>query len=275
MRTPKRRDTPIDLRRVRQWVNDFAAYRYSISEDRIRDWIAQFGDEHRDLAARVLDCVDFFSHDQIAAAFRSVLKGLAGWRRDPAKRKGRWRFVAYSASAGESGDSMLHKFRHANNLAGRQYSELFIHRSDILRERLGADDTVLFIDDFVGTGDQACDSWGKQFGELVAEVGQVYLVVVAACETAAKRVTEETGLEVVPHFHLTAADNVFAENCTAFSGGEKRALLRCCGRADPTSPRGKGDCGLLVVFGHTCPNNSIPVLHASNRRWEALFRRYN
>ncbi len=275
MKTPMDRNAPIDLRRVRQWANEFAGYRHSVSEDRIRDWIDQFDEQHHDLAARVLDCVDFFSHDQIAAAFRAVLNGLDGWHRDTIRRQGRWRFIAYSASAGESGDSMLHKFRHANNLAGTQYNELFIHRSDILRERLGREDTVVLIDDFVGTGDQACDSWYEQFGELLAEVGRVYLVVVAACGKAVERVADEAGLEIVPHFELAEADNVFAGKCRAFNPAEKSTLLSYCQRADTANPRGKGECGLLVVFAHTCPNNSIPVLHASNRGWEGLFRRYN
>jgi hypothetical protein len=260
---------------MRRWVNDFAGYRHPVSADHIRAWLQQFRDTHRDLAARVLDCVEFYSHDQIAAAFRSILNGLEGWNRDEARRQGRWRFVAYSASAGESGDSMLHKFRHANNLAGRQFNELFIHRSDILREKLGADDTVLLIDDFVGTGEQACQAWSDQFGELLAEVGRVFLVVVAACRAAVKRVADEAELQVASHHELNDSDNLFASQCTGFDEADKRALLDYCREADPQNPRGKGDCGLLVVFAHTCPNNTIPVLHAANQRWEGLFRRYN
>ena len=275
MKRPTRRNACIDLRRLRSWANEFAGYRHHVSEDRIRDWIKRFDDEHRDLAARVLDCIDFFSHDQIIGAFRSVLQGLAGWSINKRKRVGSWRLVAYSASAGESGDSMLHKFRHANDLAAKEHNELFIHRSDILRERLGADDTVVLIDDFVGSGDQACDSWANQFGELLADVGRVYLVVVAACHTAMQRIADETNLELVPHVHLTEADNVFASKCRYFNPMEKAALLEFCAKADFRKPKGHGDCGLLVVFAHSCPNNSIPVLHKSNRKWDALFRRYN
>jgi len=275
MKIPRDRGTPIDIKRIHRWTREFAGYRHSVSEDRIRAWISQFDEVDRDLAARVLDCVDFFSHDQISAAFRAVLTGLNGWHREETKRRGRWRFIAYSASAGESGDSMLHKFRHANNLAGRQYNPLFIHRSDVLRDRLGREDTVVLVDDFVGTGNQACEAWSGQFGELLAEVGWVYLVVVAGCSGGVNRVTSETGLQVVPHFELSERDNVFADNCSAFCREEQGTLLQYCRRVSPTCPRGNGECGLLVVFAHTCPNNSIPILHASTNDWEALFRRYN
>jgi len=274
MKRLSRRNAAIDLRRLRSWVNEFAGYRHSVPEERIRDWIAQFG-THDDLAARVLDCIHFFTHDQIVAAFRSVLPSLEGWDTHKSKRDGKWRFIAYSASAGESGDSMLHKFRHANNLAGRKYDELFIHRSDILRARLGPDDTVVLIDDFVGSGKQACESWSNQFGELLADVGRVYLVVVAAYPLALRRIANETSLELVPHVHLSEADNVFSSHCHHFNATEREALFKFCTQANAKEPKGHGECGLLVVFAHSCPNNSIPVLHTSNSKWEGLFRRYN
>ena len=275
MKNPKDRNYPVDAKRIRQWVNNYAGYRHTVSDSSIRDWIAQFKKNDQDLAARILDCIDFYSHDQIAAAFKSILTGLDGWSNNVNERKGRWRFVAYSASAGESGDSMLHKFRHANNLAGQKYSELFIYRSDILREGLGFDDTVVLIDDFVGTGDQACDSWNNQFGELLAEVGRVYLVVVAACGKSIKRVSNETNMEIVPHWNLNDSDNIFSDKCKHFSTSDKKTLTEYCSRASHDNPSGKGDCGLLVVFAHSCPNDSIPILHKSNRSWEPLFRRYD
>jgi hypothetical protein len=183
--------------------------------------------------------------------------------------------VPYSASAGESGDTMTAKFRHANNMAGRKYNELFIYRSDLLREGLGEDDTVVLIDDFVGTGTQVCEAWNEQFGELLTAVGRVYLFVVAACTHGIKRIASEIDLEVVANHHLNATDNLFSSKCSHFTGAEKNALLKYCSKANPDEPKGKGDCGLVVVFAHSCPNNSLPVLSASVKNWEGLFRRYN
>ena len=127
MRRPSPRNTPIDISRMTAWTDDFAGYRYNITERRIDRWLNQFDDKHRDIAARVLDCVDFISHEQMAQAFREILNSLNGWHRKEGQRQGKWRFVAFSGSAGESGDSMLHKFRLANGLNGRNYDSLFIH----------------------------------------------------------------------------------------------------------------------------------------------------
>jgi hypothetical protein len=275
VRQPAPPNTPIDLRRYHTWERDFAGYRHNVSEDRIREWLGQFQREDRDIAARVLDCVDFLTHQQISTAFRQILEGMDGWSRDTGQRGGKWRFAAFSASAGESGDSMLQKFRHANNLAGRQYNELFIHRSDLLREKLGGEDTLVLVDDFIGTGDQACDAWDSQFGELLTEVGRVYLIVVAARQEGIRRVCNETPMQPIVHFELGNRDNIFASECLGFTDVEKDRLLSYCRKASRTIPKGHGDCGLLVVFAHTCPNNSIAVLHASSPKWDPLFRRYD
>ena len=275
MKKPNRRNTAIDAHRMRTWTNEYANYRYTVSEQRIREWIEQFAPNHQDLAARLLDCIDFITHDQISAAYKSILKGLDGWNKYENRRHGEWRFAPYSASVGESGDSMLHKFRHANNLADKKYDRLFVHRSELLGQRLGPDDSVVLVDDFVGSGDQACESWANQFEELLAGVGCVYLVVVAACSTAIQRIANETDLELVPHIHLTESDNVLASRCKHFNMADKTALLQFCKKADRRKPRGHGDCGLLVVFAHSCPNNSIPVLHRAHRNWEAIFLRYD
>jgi hypothetical protein len=275
MRQPSPRGTPIDLRRYHLWEADFAGYRHNVSEDRIREWLGQFQRRHRDLAARVLDCVDFLTHQQMSAGFRQILDSMDGWSKNAGQRRGKWRFTAFSTSAGESGDSMLHKFRHANNLTGTKYNELFIHRSDLLREKLGVEDTVVLVDDFIGTGDQACNAWDNQFGELLTQVGQVYLVVIAANQSAIHRIRQNTGMQVVAHIELGGMDNVFSPDCTTFTPREKEQLLLYCRKASKTHPQGHGNCGLLVVFAHTCPNDSISVLHVSSAKWQALFRRYD
>jgi hypothetical protein len=217
----------------------------------------------------------FLSNEQLTAAYSTALNGLEGWSRNPTNRIGRWRFVPYSASAGESGDSMLHKFRVANNLSGNNFNELFIYRSDIVIQRLGFEDTVVLVDDFVGTGNQVCQAWDSGFSEILAEVGRVYLIVVAAREEAVRRIADATGLSVVTHITLHPSDNFFAEECTHFTEQEKNKILRYCKRADKSAPKGYGDCGLLVVFGHGVPNNSIPVLHRRGEHWNELFRRFD
>jgi len=274
MKEPRPAGVPIDMARMRSWMEDFAGYRLTISEGRIERWLHQFEEEHRDLAARLLDVVDFVGNEQIGAAFRAALEGLPGWDRNEDRRFGRWFFVAFSGSAGESGDQMLHRFRTANNLGGRRYNELFRYRSELVALAPGENDTVVLVDDFAGTGEQACTAWEEIYRELLPLGPRSFLILVASSVNALERIRNETEMTPQVHIELGATDNLFANNCGRFTASEKRAILSYCERADPAHPRGFGDCGFVFVLAHKCPNNTVPILHARRAGWEGLFRRH-
>lgn len=275
MKEPQPAGTPIDASRYARWVSEFSSYRHTVTEKKLERWLEQFDAKHLDLAARILDCVEFIPYEGIGSAFRSILTGLPGWNQKESLRSGKWRFVPFSVNAGESGDTMLHQFRIANRLDGKTHGKMFVHVRDLLSERLGPDDTVVFVDDFAGTGNQVCDAWGNDIAELLSEGPRAYLVLVAASLKAREIISEKTGLTVAPSFELTESDNIFSNKCTYFERQDKEALLEFCKRADRKFPKGYGDCGFVIVFAHRCPNNSIPILHANHPKWEALFRRHH
>lgn len=273
MRTPKPAGTPIDDERLETWRERFEGYRYGVTEARIERWLNRFGDNDKDTAARLLDAVEFISAEEVHAAFRAVLTQLPGWDRAKMKRKGKFAFVAFSSSAGESGDNMLHQFRLANELNNKAFDPLFIGRSELLRGGLGADDTVVFVDDFVGSGNQAVTAWEKMFQELTTEVGNVYLATVAAFQMGSSEIKKKTRMQLLAHRTLSYRQSLFHDTCQHFTTPEKQRILHYCELASKKHPRGFGDCGLAVVLYHQCPNNSLAVLHASSQRWDPLFPR--
>jgi hypothetical protein len=270
--------SPRNAKRYRQWTARFGAYRDAVTNSTIDSWLEQFDEADQDLAARILDVVEFFGQSQIHSAYREALTSLAGWHESKDKRKGKWRFVAMSGSAGESGDGMLYHFRVANHLDFKRYDEFFISRAAILAHNLGADDTVVLLDDFSGTGKQVCDAWTDPevaLGELLAGVGRVYLVLVAAGKDARKRIKEDTSISLMPSHSLADEDNVFSDKCKHFSAADRKRLEHYGKIADSKLPKGFGDCGYVVVFQHRTPNNSIPILHANHLNWLGLFPRHD
>jgi hypothetical protein len=274
LKAPQPRGAAINTQRRRRWTGNFSTYRHQVSEQSIDDWIQQFANEHRDVAARLLDVVDFYSIDRISGAFRTALAALPGWHANPAQRKGKWRFAGLSRSAGESADAMMHRFRVANGLDAKKFNDLFIHPSQILLEKLGEEDSLVLIDDFVGTGDSVCKAWDESFAELVPDIGRVFLVVVAAVDDGRKKVTDETSLTCVPGQELTKHDNFFADQCNSFTKGEKAAILKYCERAHKNEPKGYKDCGLVLTFQHRCPNNTLPIFYVEHSKWTGLFPRH-
>lgn len=287
MKQPSAPGTAIDAKRYKRWISRFGSYRDGIINVSIESWLNQFAKKDRDVAARVLDAVEFYGSSQIHAAYRHALESLPGWNKSKKDRVGQWRFAAMSGSVGESGDAMLYHFRVANGLDAKIYNELFVSRSDLFRQpmlpdgdpqKLGKDDVVVFLDDFSGTGTQVCDAWNDpvtSFGALLAGVGKVYLILVAASRTARSRISKETSICPVPVHELHDGDNIFSDKCRHFSETDQAKLLRYGKIASKRNPKGFGDCGFVIVFQHRPPNNSIPILHADHDRWTGLFPRHD
>ncbi len=273
MNTPLARGTAINARRYQRWLDRFVGYQNPVTRNSIENWLDQFDQAHKDIAGRILDSVLFINYQAIQNSFRSLLNSIPGWNIRAAEREGRWFFVPFSGSAGESGDSMLHYFRMANNLSHRRYDSMFIHRSELMTKDLGPDDTVILIDDLSASGTQACESWGTIFGEIITGSPRVLLFLVAATDDAVDKIRDETEME--PHCLklLTDNDNLFHSSCRHFTNAEKATILTYCEKADRRTPKGFGNRGLLLVFAHRTPNNSIPILHNDNRRWTSLFPR--
>ena len=286
MKAPSARGAAIDARRYKRWINRFGSYRAGIINVTIQSWLEQFEGADRDIAARILDCVEYYDQSHIQTAYRHALQSLVGWHEDPSKRKGRWCFAAMSGSAGESGDAMLYQFLLANGLDAKKFNGIFVSRSELFRrtllpdedeKKLGKDDVVVLLDDFTGTGKQVCDAWNgpeTSFGALLAGVGKVYLIVVAAGKSARAKIADETAISLVPAHQLQEGDNVFSASCSHFNSRDRARLLHYGRLADNKNPKGHGKCGLLVVFQHRAPNNTIPILHMDHERWVGLFPRH-
>jgi hypothetical protein len=284
VRNPGARGRPIDAARVAKWLADFSGFQSDVTASKINRWLDQFHPNDRDIAARLLDAVEFYSPARISDAFRRVLPRLPGWSADPARRKGRWLFVPYAASGGESGGAMLHSLRRANGLSGARFNSLFPHAADLATADLGPADTVIFVDDIAGSGDQAVGTWERSMAELLPRRPRSFLVLVAGVEGSLadaqggvdqgiRRIERDTPLIVYPYRRLRAHHDVFAAACTHFTTAEKRRILSYCEKADPDAPRGYGNCGTAVVMAHGGPNDSLPILHSRKRGFRGLFPR--
>jgi hypothetical protein len=274
MNRPGAINIPLDNRRFNRWLARFSLYQSPVTRQTIELWLEQFSAADRDLVARILDSTIFINANAIQHGYRELLSSLPGWNINPQQRQGEWFFVPFSGSTGESGDSMLHAFRVANNLAHNRHNRLFIHRSELPSKELTENDNIVLVDDFSGTGRQACTSWTEIFQELLIGPASKYLVLAAATAGAVRRINQETGMDVRCNRIFQNRDNLFHQTCHFYSQNEKNRILRYCRTADPVRPRGFGESGLLVVLGHRCPNNSIPILHSENANWTPLFPRF-
>jgi hypothetical protein len=271
MKLPAASGTAISPERINSWVERFRFYRHPPDQAAIMVWLDRFSPPDRDLAARMLDVVELKSEIEIQRGYLEALEGIEGWDIDAGKREGQWLFVGFG-NAGESGQSMLRIFREATGMASEKYQGLFCSSVELVRKNLTAKDTLVFIDDFSGTGQQITKHW-PVLAELIASEARCHLLLTAATDHAIKKIKSETELRLHVSFVLNQTDNIFHDSCDRFSKKEKKSVEKYCKLADRRNPKGWGSCGLLFVLSHKTPNNTIPILHVNTRKWVGLFPR--
>lgn len=272
MKRPHRRGTAISPKRIAEWIEVGRVYRLPPDVAAIRQWLNRFSRGDQDIAARVLDCVQIVSEQEIHLGYRKALEGLRDWDINPARRRGQWLFVGFGGP-GESGQAMVRTFREANQLTSRAYDHLFCGATDLLFKGLTAADHIVFIDDFSGTGSQVSSAW-PTLQELIAADASCHLILTAATQVAISKIRELNNLSLMVHLNLQEEDNVFSKKCKYFKKAEKLIIEKYGKRADRKIPKGFGECGLLFVLSHKTPNNTVPILSAYHDRWHGLFPRY-
>ena len=157
--------------------------------------------------------------------------------------------------------------------------------------RKGRQCGVIFVDDFVGTG-ESCRNGLERFGDMVAErIGErgekliVGVAAVAGFEDGLEAAVSGIQLEcnVVAGSTLRREHRAFDPGADIFeSEGDRVEAERLCaaigGRLEPRQPLGFGGCQALVSFAHRCPNNTLPVFYKSGveyngQEWYPLFPR--
>ena len=260
----------------------------AITEDRVRSWLRQFGATvNQRLAFTLLQGVKFYStglvREKLREAHSIVVRGTRS--RVSGERVRRDILVSHLGGVGKS---------------SAQYARLYADENRIAKDNVVSPENIpaalkskhcqslVFVDDFIGTGKTARRSIREiveNFGpEIESSPVSVHVIALTGFNRGS-RLVENTLADIAESWELNICDPIdesqgpFAEGSTIFVDVEERErarrLIEECGRRSlPKTPLGFGDCAALVVFDSSCPNNSLPVLWASeSETWLPLFRR--
>ena len=195
----------------------------------------------------------------------------------------------------ESGCHLLYFFRQENSLP----KELFIHGHQVfsrtpegeIKFRNTNVKRYVFIDDFVGSGDQA-SSYSKdlvlQIKELNSNIQVEYLPLFATTE-GINHVRREVSFDRVDSiYELDESYKCFSADSRYQPTDEYSSLIDWCevqkmcerygeslvGKNDCL---GYGDSQLLLGFNYNTPDNSLPIFwfdYPISPKWNPIFRRY-
>lgn len=270
----------------------------------VRGWLSNFDDSEIEYAACLLDAFCYYAEPLVDALFRAAVAGFSARvsAQSPslADAKQRWRsflaevVVTYvegeTPNVTDSGRLFARKARQIIGIAQEQIVEparaLSILQSDPRTP-------VLFVDDFVGSGNQMVTTWTREyqltgggrgtFIDLVADGARVMYAPLVAAQSGIDAIASEC-----PRLRLGAChivDERFSltnPNCIYFpaelSPDAARVIHGASVRAGIVGSSeipwdGHDNLALSLAFSHSTPDATIPLYYWKQNGWKPLVNR--
>lgn len=242
----------------------------SISKSEIRIWLRQFLEEHLYIGLKLLQSVDFYEPPRIIRDFRTAHEQFLATINDQSLQRV---FFFPFGHAGKSGSALSYHYRTANNISPQKFKYNFTELTTLFEEEADQEYKLVFIDDFIGTGNQAIDTWERLREIPFPRNSEVFLLTLVGFDQAIREVSKKTDLRIITPRLLSDEDRIFSPTNACFDENEKKILKGYCERVGPWS-EGFGDSQSLIVFHYRIPDNTISILRCRGEGWVPLFPRY-
>lgn len=265
-------------------------------------WLSNFTDEENPYAVQLLNSFQYFSEDLTNELFAAAFQGISShvWLKHGPSVASVWASLVDRALICPVEGERPNPTDSGYLFARRARQLLEIDEARILRPRdalfrlLASSAPVVFVDDFVGSGNQFIDTWTRLYAfpgtvglsfKTVASVrgGEFYYCPLVCTEYGAQRISTECPEVVVSAAHLvTARDGAFAldsrmwppsllRGATEFIRvASERAGIPAAGE---NGWKGFHELGLAVGFAHSVPDATLPIFYWENNGWNPLLRR--
>lgn len=267
-----------------------------VTTDKVRAWLEQFGGPREQrLMFKLLQGVTFYTQSALRGKMKEVHEIVRqGLSRNLGKDKKLTKYSEILVGYLDGPDKSGAKFARLYADVAEVYVHRVVEKSDIVRQlEKDADIQVLvFVDDFVGTGNSAngylrdlCNQLEPVLAERNQSLKIVFTSVVAYSQgwATVQQTVKSLPLEVTIHAceMLDESYSCFSESSRIFTDPvereEAKELALNFGRKlEKNTPCGFGGLELAVVFEDNCPNNTLPILRAESggkNAWRPLFRR--
>jgi len=249
----------------------FNPFRGDISDQSVIDWLEQFEIEERPFICQLLKGFKYYGSTQVTESVKILCQSILA---DSKKsQKDIW-FVPVGYVA-KSGSIIAYYFRVQNNLDQSR----FVSPADLSSLPLNESCAVVFIDDFLGTGNQACQVWENIVRPLYEKNGTAfYYATLVAYVEGQENLRKNTHFLPFAVEVLSEKDSPFTVGNSLFDNETDRAqcehiVERYGNRLYPNHPFGYRRTQGMVGFFYSTPNNTLPIFWASQHDWNPLLAR--
>ena len=244
-------------------------FKGDVAVEEMQVWLDQFDNDDKPLIRTLVQHFKYYSSRDVFQLLDQLFVKLTGeFHVDPMSA---W-FVPVGYVA-KSGDAIAYFFRRNNNLP----EEAFIRANDLSEARLTERSTVVFLDDFIGSGQDGlriATEIVKPIKKSRPESRFVFAATVGYSE-GIERIWSSKFVEVCVVEELSSQDKPFTEDSKVFPDAETRQkaetiVRRYCKALKSKAPLGYGATQGLIGFFFGTPNNTLPIFWSSEGDWVPL-----
>lgn len=240
-------------------------------------WLDNFEPSEREDMFAILENIEVVSYSQI----KEWIKDLSGELKKIFHNDfSAVRIFSLGNSSSASGANFLYGFRKELKISQKCFPSERFTEIDLTGIK-----TLVFVDDIIGSGDQATRFAKKTFSQISPNIDKYY-VVLLALKNGLNKVKNEAGFKmVIPAKGLSEEYKAFSSKSCYFTNRlQRERLKKICHKYGkqlyPKYPLGYEDSQSLFVFPHNVPNNTLPIIWAGPESesklgvpWKPLWKR--
>ncbi|XMB66697.1 DNA integrity scanning protein DisA nucleotide-binding domain protein [Mycoplasmatota bacterium zrk1] len=242
-----------------------------VKDENYTRWIDQFDEADKRIILKLLSHYKYIDSDIFFKLLRTLYEKLIAEYNIDARRT---LFVPVGYTA-KSGAAVAYFFKRENDLE----QESFIEMKDISINRLVNIQSVVFLDDFIGTGEYI-NSIKEKFIHKLSEKISRETKFIAACIVGYQQgidAINDNTIEVCVGLTIPYSMQPLHEDSVIFDSNEKEearlVLTKYNKPLKEKHPLGYGGIQGLVSFFFATPNNTLPIFWSSSNGWYPLFPR--
>lgn len=252
----------------------------SVDYSHVLRWLDNFEDEDQLHAINVLSKIEYFSYNRILDFISSQLNKIDtfGFKKN---------YIIPIGNPGKSG--CLIQYICQQILKGKRNYVFIRDFRDIVSKGFSNDDAIFLVDDIIGSGNTFIDwlkseTMNNEYGELLnrwIKQSHVNILSIILTPTGLKKINSE-----FPTIQIFAdlREKAFQRVGSIFGGSVKMLPYRnFCYKygkmLSPKNPLGYENTQALIIFDHSAPNNTLPIIWANKKfkngkSWYPLYPRF-
>jgi len=248
----------------------------------IINWLANFEKQEWGEALTVSEKIKYFSITEIISELDGFLNKVI------IKYPQKIIYLSFLGEFGKSGSHLMYYIKKTPSFKIHEENIKILDNLRAIKNKLKQDDILLLIDDIIGTGESTIKFYNHMIKQqLVAKKIEINLVLlcVAYMFDSIKLIDEN-----IKNYEIygTPYKKAFINTGSVFGYRKKMIPIRnFCNKygeglfslEDKITkivvdyPLGYGESQSLVVFEHSAPNNTLPIIWSSKKSWNPLYPR--